>query len=281
MNLRALAGKVIASGAILAAALVFLIFFGPRPTPAYAEIYGPLARAAGFLPPPPGSPALRIGRALVNGQPFDYAIGRSSLRLDDILTHYERQFQTKTPASDAPLSTAARVQGPGAGAVAGMRFGPLLHPGEFSERFRTFSETKRLNDFAQFHLISAFEQQGTVFIEFTPGETARIDRLLPAGSDDAPGEDPAGVRRPAGLQRLLTIEHGEGRTWSRSIIYRAQDSRPAVEEFRRAFGSAGWTHNPAVESPAVAHFTDGQRECFVGGAGAGLDSVIALVLRRL
>lgn len=281
MKLRVFAGKIVASGALLAVAAVFLVFFGPRPTPAYADIYGPLTQAAGFLAPPPGSPTLRVGTALVNGQPFEYAIGRSVLRLDDVLGHYERQFETKTPASDQPLSTAARVQGPGAGVVAGVRFGPLLRPGEFTQRIRTFGETKRLADFGQFHLVSAFEQQGTVFIEFTSGASARIDRLLPAGAADAPGEDPPGVRRPDGLQRFLTIEHGEGRTWSRTIIYRAQDSRAAVGEFGRAFAAAGWVQNPAIAPGAVAHFSDGQRESFVGGAGKDRDSAVVLVLRRL
>jgi hypothetical protein len=156
----------------------------------------------------------------------------------------------------------------------------MRHPTDLSERLRTFLETKRLGDFGQFHLISAYEQDGTVFIDFTPGEGVRIDTLLPSGGQDAPGEDLRGVRRPAGLQRLLTIEHGEGPTWSRTWIYRAGDGGEAVAEFRRAFVAAGWTEGP-LRAPQVAHFSDNQHECFIGGSGTGGNSAVVLVYRNL
>jgi len=59
-----LVAKVAASGAVVGGGVAFLVFFGPRPTPAYADIYSPLAQAAGFLAPPPGGgPKLRVRAA--------------------------------------------------------------------------------------------------------------------------------------------------------------------------------------------------------------------------
>ncbi len=270
-----------ASGAIVAGAVAFLFFFGPRPTPAYADIYSPLADAAGLLVPPPGSGKLRIGNALVNGQPFQYSIGHSRMRLDDVLTHYEQQLEVQMPGSRAPVSTATRVEGLGAGVVAGMAFAPLSQPSEFFDRLRRFAVTKRANDFGRFHLVSAYQQEGTVFIDFTPGDEARIDKLLPAAGEDAPGEDLPAVQRPDGLQRMLTIEHGEGLSWSRTMIYRARDSRVAVDDFRQAFNRAGWTSNPLTASAAVLHYSDGRRESFVGGAGNDHNGAVIVVYRRL
>ncbi len=76
------------SGGVIASAVAFLALFGPRTAPAYADIYAPLANAAGFLlPPPGGAPRPRTGTALVNGQTFKYAIAHSKLGLDDVLEH--------------------------------------------------------------------------------------------------------------------------------------------------------------------------------------------------
>jgi hypothetical protein len=281
-GLLTLVAKVAASSAVVGGALAFLVFFGPRPTPAYADIYAPLAQAAGFLPPPPGGgPTLRVGRALVNGQRFEYAIGRSRLKLDDVMSHFERQFQTRTSAKGDAFSTAARVQGAGAAAIAGLRFGPLLPPAEFSSRLQAFTASGRLGELGQFHLVSAYEQKGTVFIDFASSDDLRIDRLLPVGSDDAPGEDLGGVIRPTGLQRLLTIEHGEGNTWSRTWIFRASDGADAAARYAAALTHSGWTPNPAFASPDVAHFSNGQAECFLAGAGTGSNAALILVLRRV
>lgn len=272
---RAVASVVIVSGAVL-----FLVFFGPHATPVHADIYAPLARVSGFLAPPPGGgDAVRFGTVLVNGQMFHYSIGRSKLSLDVVLTYYERQFDAPGP-DGKPVSSAARLQGEGAGVVAGVRLGMLSHPPDLAARLRN-PAAARLSDLGRFHVVSAFEQDGTVFVEFTPDDDVRVSQLLPAGGEDAPGEDLAGVRRPGGLQRLLTIEHGEGPDWSRTLIYRARDGRAAVADFRGALGQAGWTANPYADSPELGHYTDGKRECFLGGAGLGSNSTVILVHRSL
>jgi len=271
------AGRVLASGAVVAGAVAFLVSFGPRATPVYADIYVPLASAAGFLSPPPGGPPLQTGKALVNGQTFRYAIGQSKLELDQLLSHYERQFSTSV--SSGPITTAVRVQGAGAGVITGMLFRPLRHPEDLTKRLRGFAETTQLNALGQVHVITAYANQGTVFIDFVPGDDVHLKTLLPAGHDDAPGQDLEGVRRPSGLQRVMTVEHGDGPTWSRTYIYRASDSAAAVADFRGALAAGGWMANPLFDSPVVQHYTNGRQECFVGGAGLGKDAIVILVYR--
>lgn len=281
MRIVIITGKLAASGAIVAGALAFVFFLGPRTTPAYADIYAPLANAAGFLSPPGGGSSVRISKALVNGQAFQYSIGHSRLNLDDVLMHYERQFEMIGPASGKSISTAARVQGRAAGVVVGVRLGPLTHPGDITERLQKFRSTTQMKALGQFHVISAYAQQGTVYIDLTPSDDIRLGTLLPTGTDDAPGEDLQGVVRPLGLQRLLTIEHGEGPTWSRTLIYRASNPDDATADFGRAFAAGGWSRNTLVDSPVVSHYTDGRRECFLGGSGLDKNGIVILVYRAL
>jgi len=270
-------GRVLASGALVAAAVAFLVSFGPRATPAYADIYVPLASAAGFLSPPPGGPPLQTGKALVNGQTFRYAIGQSKLDLNRLLSHYEDQF--RTTVSSGPISTAVRIQGAGAGVITGVLFRPLRHPADLTDRLRGFAETTQLNALGQVHVVVAYANQGTVFLDFVPGDDVRLKTLLPAGTEDAPGEDLEGVRRPAGLQRVMTVEHGEGPAWSQTYIYRASDGTAAAADFRGALATAGWAANPLFDSPVVQHYTNGRHECFVGGTGLGKDAIVILVHR--
>ncbi len=291
------AAKAAASVVVLSGAAAFVSSFGPRPVVLHADVYAPLLRSAGFLAPPAASGrTLREGRVTVNGAPFTYVIGRSDLPLDAVLSHYERQFQL--PRSIGPaIRSASRVDGRGAGAVAGVKFGPVDHPGGMSERLAALAESGRLNDFGAFHVISAFEQDGTVFVDFTPAPEVTVQNLIPPQGGDAPGEDVRGVRRPDGLRRLFTVEHGTGGTWSRTLIYgaaaatgsaadsaaadsAAADSVDAASQFSRAFSAAGWKRNPGL-SGAVGHYTDGRREAFVAGAGSGPGAIVIVVHRVL
>jgi len=275
----AIAGRVIASGVLVTGAVAFLVSFGPRATPAYADIYVPLASAAGFLSPPAGGPPLRTGKALVNGQEFRYAIGQTKLDLDRLLSHYEDQF--RTGAAPGSIMKAVRLQGDGAGVITGMLSRPLRHPQDLDDRVREFGETTQLSALGQFHVIAAYTNQGTIFVDFMPGDDVRLTTLVPRGSGDAPGEDLKGVNRPSGLQRVITIEHGEGPAWSRTYIYRAADGPAAADSFRGALNVGGWTPTPAFDSPAVQHYTNGRQECFVGGAGLGKDGIAILVYRLM
>ncbi len=270
-------GRFFGSGALVAGAAAFLWFYGPASTPAGADIYGPLVRAAGFLPPPDGRVALMTGTSLVNGQHFHYAIGHTTLQLSRVLDHYERQFEVHVPGG-SPIRGAFRTESRTAGIVSGFHFGPLL-PVSGTTTPRPSGTPARLNDLARFHMVSAYKQDGTVFIEFTPGDDVTFERLMPPPGQDAVGEDLAGVRRPAGLQRVLTIEHGTGPAWSRTLIYRPTDPARDGADFRSAFAASGWSSDPLIESSAVGHYTDGRRECFVGTAGTGDEAVLIVVYR--
>lgn len=274
-------GRLIGSGAFITAALAFLWIFGPRPTPVRADIYASLASSAGFLLPPGGEGStLRHGKVLINGATFNYVLGHSRQSLDAVLSHYEKQFEARD-AGGKTLSSATRLDTDGAGVVAGMHFGTIRHPSQMAERVGKFATSGRLGDLAQFHMISAYAQKGTVFIDFTPAADVTVQSLLPPVDKDAPGEDVQGIIRPANLQRLFTVEHGDERDWSRTLIYRAGDPRASVDAFRRSFASAGWSGNPVFEGQDVAHFTDGQRECFLAGSGSGASSVVILIQRNL
>jgi hypothetical protein len=280
MRLATVLTRVLGSGVFVAGAAIFLWTFGPRPETVHADIYAPLASAAGFLRPPGGEgTAIREGRVLVNGAAFNYVTGHSRLPLSRVLSHYEAQFET-VASSGGKLSSATRIEANGAGAVAGMRFGKVVHPSDVVSRFAAMGGTGKLGAL-DFHLVSAYSyQRGTVFIDFTPAPDASLHTLLPPSGGDAPGDDPFGVSRPAGLQRLFTIEHGTGGDKSRTLIYRATNSRKALDAFRRSFVAAGWSSNPDLQTTETGHFTDGQRECLIAGAGNGADAVVVLVGRE-
>jgi len=282
MTRRHLITRTAATGVVLSGSLVFVSLFGPRPTPVHAEIYAPLAAATGFMALPGGEGTkVRNGKVLVNGVAFNYVVGHSPLSLDAVLSHYEKQFETRDE-SGTKLASGTRLQVNGAGAVAGLRFGKMVQVSDAVNRAAAFASTGRLSALGDFHLISAYSQRGTVFIDFTPGENVTVASLLPQGTADAPGEDLAGVHRPAGLQRLLTIEHGNEGDWSRTLIYRARDARGTFGAFQRALMAGGWIRNPVVQSPDVVHFADATRECFLAtAAGSGGDATVILVHRRL
>jgi hypothetical protein len=282
MKLLRLAAKILASSAVVYAAVMFLLFVGPPATTVHADIYAHLVGAAGLLEPPPGGGApVRTGHVLVNGRNFEYTIGHSGLSLKDVLDHYQHQFDMVGARKGQLLSRATRFEGNGAGVVVGMRFGPIDHPFDIADRLRTFAATSRVNDLARIHIISAYAQHGTVFLDFTPSDEVRLTDLVPQGTDDAPGEDLDGVQRPDGLQRMMTIEHGEGAARSRSTIYRTSDGEAAVVAFREALSRAMWTPDPSFETPNVAHYADGHRDCFVGGSGRGANAAVVLVCRLL
>jgi hypothetical protein len=79
----------------------------------------------------------------------------------------------------------------------------------------------------------------------------------------------------------MTIEHGEGPSWSRTWVYRASGNPTAMADFSRSLTAAGWAANPALDSTGVRHYTNGRRECFLGGAGLGRDAVVILVYRMM
>jgi hypothetical protein len=268
------------TSAVIAGAAAFAILFGPGVGRAHADIYWPLVDAAGFLVPPPGSRGqVTRGDVLVNGQTFHYLAGRSGLSLGRVLDSYEQQFQSSLGAG-APLNTASRIEGQGAGIVSGIRFGRVASAEVLRDRAERFAHSTRLADLGAFHMVAAFADRGTTFIEFTAGADVRLDTLLPRGSDDAPGDEPAGVRRPAGFQRLLTIEHGRDATWSRTTIYR--DRRPdrrGANAFVEALRRGGWTADPVVAG-RISHYTNGGDEAFVGDAASGDMRATILVYRR-
>ena len=269
--------RLLASGAIVIAAATFAWVTGPRSVVVHANIYAPLVASAGFLlPPPGGSSPRRTGTVLVNGARFEYSIGRSASSLDAVLSHYERQFEAIDP-SGRKISSGVRLRGDGAGVVAGLRISALRQSDGLSNRVKVFAERGRLRDLGEFHVVSAFEQQGTVFIDFTPASDAAVQSLLPQGTTDAPGEDIRGVVRPDGLQRLLTVDHGDS---SRTLIYRTRDGRWASGAFRRALENAGWTRNTSLPSDGIAHYSDGTREAFVAST-SGDDAALVVVGRMV
>lgn len=271
--------RVAASGVLVAVAVAFLYWVGPRPVPVYADVYVPLAKAAGFLAPPSGGAQVRMSTALVNGQAFKYIVGHSKRDLESVLAHYEHQFRTTEATTGARLPTARRVNGRDAGVVSGILRGPVTHPSDVNADVFEFARTTRMGALGQFHVILAYASQGTVFVDFMPADEVRLDRLFPKGRDDAPGTDLDGVHRPEGLQRFLTIEHGAGQSMSRTRIYRAENSVAAVAGFGGALAAAGWQPNTELDSPFVRHFTNGRRDCLVGGATDGKDAVVILVDR--
>jgi len=215
---------------------------------------------------------------VVNGQIFEYAIGHSKMRLDDALGYFERQFDTVSPGG-GPISTASRFDFPDGGIVAGIQLGHVTTP-DLLDRLRQFSASTELATLGNFHVVSAFSQDGTVFIDFMPARTVKLTGLLPHGPEDAAGEDVPGVRRPEHLQRVTTIEHGEGPAWSRTNVYRTADADAALAAFKREFNAAGWGSLAPPEAP-VAHLSDGRGECFLGIAGHGGDGAVVVVYRTL
>jgi len=273
-------GRLLASAVVLTAAGAFLWGFGPRGA-VHADIYTPMASRAGLLLDLAGEgTSARRGTVLINGAAFNYVVGHTRQKPTAVLDHYAKQFDTVSP-SGARVSSATRLEANGAGVVAGMVFKPLRHPSEMADRIGEFAMTGRLAAVAQFHLISVFTQQGTVFIDFTPAPDVTVRSLMPPVGADAPGDDLKDVLRPAGLQRAYTIEHGDGATWSRTLIYRTADSAAAVQAFRRSLGAAGWASNPVTDEHGLGHFTDGRRECFLAGSGEGDNGVLILVHRNL
>ena len=277
--MRALLSRIVASALLVAGAAVFLATWGPGAAPASADVFGPLIEAAGFLPSPDSRAQLRTGTATVNGQPFEYAIGHTRQRLEDVLDHYARQFDVAI-AGQPVRSTAVRFDGANAGVVSGFLVGPVITAAIDAAKQGKPAPPVRLSDVTRFHMISAYRQDGTVFIEFTPGAAVRLGDLFPAGTADAAGEDVPAVRRPDGLQRLLTIEHGEGKTWSRTLVYRAATAEAAGAGYRAALRAAGWRESPLPVSSAVAHFSNGSRELFVGTAAATDPGVLVVVFRH-
>jgi len=273
--------RATASVGLLVAAGAFLFHFGPGASPASADIFSPLLRSAGFVLPASGAKA-RVGQVLVNGGVFDYVLGHTSLPLHTVLDHYQRQFEVRDPASGRVIAGATRVDGDGSGVVTGARMRAGRDPGQWANRLELMATSFRLAELARFHLISAYSQPGgTVFIDFSTGADLRLDQLLPPTGHDAPGQDVTGVRRPGGLQRVMTIEHGEGSELSRTIIYRAADGRLAADAFGRAFAAAGWTANESTAATGFAHYSDGRRECFVAGTGGPGHATVILVHRSL
>jgi len=255
--------EIVTRGAV-AAAIAAVVFVGLRARPAFADIFAPRRQESGFLAPPDGGTRVRKATALVNGQTFHIAIGHSRQRLDDVLAHFEGQ-----------LSTAARFGGGRVGVVSGLRIDPLARPADLATRLKRFASSTRLRDVGELHVITAFQDRGTVFIEFTPDPDVRLAGILPAGQADAPGSDVIGVRRPEGLQRLLTIQPGGAAAGSRTIIYRTRDAAAAARAFRQEFIAAAWTAGPATGG-GVEHFSDGRREVFVSGGFAGSAAVVVV-----
>lgn len=273
-----LIARLTASALIVTGAVAFLIGYGPAVTTVQADVYGPLVTAAGFLPPPPGAQGEhRSGRVLVNGGAFNYSIGRSRLSVERVLTHYETQFTVLTPGSGRPISSAVRLADQGAGIVAGFRLNGRKPDAMLD--LQRFANTRRLNDLAEFHMVSAYSQGGTVYIEFTPSNEVQLDRLLPQGTEDAPGEDLPFLRRPEGLQRLLTIEQGEESHRSRTLIYRSSANPDAMSQIADGLGRTGWLANPLGGQSTIAHYSRDGEECFLGRAGTGASSVLLLVHR--
>jgi hypothetical protein len=271
--------KILASAALLASTAWIVWQVGLRPIPVYADIYAPLLASAGFLPPPPGErQQFRRGEVMVNGARFNYVVGSSRQSLDAVLSHYEQQF-AMPKAADRRLFSAARIGGQGAGVVAGIKFGPVSHAAEHGPQLGAFAESRRLEDFGTFHVIAAFAQRETVFIDFSPASDTTLDRLLPPEGTDAPGQDLPGVARPSSLQRLFTIRNGADDRAGRVWIYRAVGSQSPVEAYRRALRAAQWREAPDVHGPALAHFTNAEGEVFVGGAGRGADAIVIVIHR--
>jgi len=269
--------RLAATSVLVGGAVAFVVFVSLPTLRLQADVIGPLMNAARFVPPPPGTDAVRTGRSFVNGQPFQYAIGHASLGVDRVLEHYEQKLG---PVSGQPMSRAVRVQGRSGGVVVGAALGPVAMPNGLLSRPQFAEAPVRLNDIARIHVVTVYsETPGAVFLDFMAGDSVRLDSLLPVHGSDAPGADPQGIARPPGLQRLLTIEHGEGMAWSRTLIYRAPDGERATAMFRSAFTAAGWSENPAPELGPVRHLTNGSLESFVGGSGFGANAVVLVVTR--
>ncbi|MGH9384804.1 MAG: hypothetical protein ACRD2N_11010 [Vicinamibacterales bacterium] len=277
MTIRVVLGRILASGTIVVAATAFLYLVGPPSTAVYADVLMPLARSAPILMDLGAGTSARRGTVRVNGGTFDYVLGHSRLPVDDVLDRYRRRLALGTTAGRASSTIPLHVSGKDVGVVAGVSLGRLDRPEALADRLATAASSRRLVDLAEFHVIAAYKQDGTVFIDFTPAPTVRLDTLIPTGSDDSPGEDVSGVHRPPGLQRLMTIEHADSSDTSRTLVYRSHDARASVADFRRALAAAGWTANGAVTAVDVGHFTDGKRELFLGGEG----TAVVLVYRSI
>jgi len=276
------ARRVIASCLVLAAAAAFVNAVGPVPRVVQADVFGPLVRAAFLEAPGRSSSSRRTGTILVNGQAFFYAIGHSPRPVREVLAGFEQQFDVQIPGWREDVRSAASILGKQVGIVAGFRVGPLSAPGALGDRLRFTDSPGRIHELGRFHVAMALEQDGTVFVNLMTGDDVRPATLLPGGTEDAPGTDPAGVIRPPGLQRVLTIEHGDGPTYSRTTFYRGLTQHVPARAFRRSFEDAGWTAlmlEAAGATEPLAHFTDGRREAFVGGDGGGVP--VAIVVTRL
>jgi hypothetical protein len=273
-------GRVAGTAGVVGAAAVIVALFGPGMPDAHADVWAPLVEAAGFITPIAAGDRMVTGTALVNGQTFHYRSGHSRQDVDAFLDASAARFRIAAAGSRPLLQPASLIRAQGAGVVSGFRLPPPYTAPALDARFRRFLQTTRLSDLGEFHMVAAFVADGTSFIEFVANADVRLDRLLPVDGGDAPGEDLPGVRRPDGLQRFLTVEHGSGAASSRTVLYRARDGRSRAAAFVGAMRAAGWTPDPLLNTAAVAHVTDGGRECFVGDGRGGTDALVVLVCRN-
>jgi hypothetical protein len=269
-----------ATAASLVGATAFLLLVGPASPPAFADIFGAAVNPV-FLAPPGGHrSAPRRETLLVNGQTFHMSIGHTPRSPEDVLAEFERQFDVTVPGSRDRVTSAAAALGGRAGAVAGIQMsGASTSIRSGAPGLGRLAETGRLSDVGRFHLVLALQQRDTVFVDLSTGDDVNLRTLFPADGGDAPGADVPGIQRPAGLQRMLTIEHGAGPAQSRTVIYRSVDGRSPTAAFQHAFRAAGWTRNPLTPGGALVHFTGHGRDAFVGG-GDG-DGSTAVVVSRL
>lgn len=277
--------KVFGSSAVLGAAVWFLLTFGPRPTPAHADIYTRVATTAGFLiPPTRGASSVSEPRALkVNGQGFHYVVSHTEQPLAAVLDQYERGFVAENRASGARASTAARIEGPAMGIVSGFRLGVLRDNEDLGRRVASLARTKRLADLGQFSMVVAFAQAGTVCLQFAPDPDAKLDALLPPGDADAAGDDVPGLGHPDGLQRLFTVDQeAKGDLTPRTVVYRVRGDRtPALRWYETRLRAAGFELQTLDPTPArtVVHGSRSQEDVFVVSLEQEGLALLAVVFR--
>ena len=197
----------------------------------------------------PGTPREDVRHLRLNGARVSFRTQTIDAPLDQVLSHYEALCEGRDAGlADQLRAVATRAaRNQHAGYVACLDMGDAPQDlGALAERFRRFSETGDLRELGDLRYVFARRAAGsstkkTFLLTLWAGSAIDLSRMLPRAGADAAGRDLAGVPRPPGSQRILSVwEEGQP---SGVFVYRVMaETADELEAFYRSeLPRHGWT----------------------------------------